>query len=321
MDLKKLDGLAFLDSSFPLPLDRPFTTRQAAGEGVTPRQLTWLVANGYLRRPIKGVLLATQAGDSTRLRCEALSLVVPEDCVVCDRHAGWLHGAEMVLAPNEHLDLRPISVFRPAGYGRLRNGLADSGERNLESSEIMELNGLRVTTPIRTAWDLGRVRWTDQAIAGIDAMLGLGVDKNEFLEGIERFKRMRWVTVLRAVGPLGDGRAQSPGESILRLRWIEALLPTPYLQLEVRGDGAVLIAILDIANPDLRYAAEYDGKEWHSSAEQRLHDRLRRDAVRDEGWVVDAFGSENLFGRQQNADARLRAGALAARRKFGSRVA
>ena len=40
-------------------------------------------------------------------------------------------GAEMVLAPNEHLELLPVSVFRPSGMGRLRNGLADSGERNL----------------------------------------------------------------------------------------------------------------------------------------------------------------------------------------------
>jgi putative AbiEi antitoxin of type IV toxin-antitoxin system len=320
MDLKKLEGLAFLDASCPLPLDRPFTTKQAQAEGVTLKQLTWLVRNGYLRRPIKGVFLAAQAGDSTHLRCQALSLVVPQDCVVCDRHAGWLLGAEMVLAPNEHLALRPISVFRPAGFGRLRNGLADSGERNLKDSEIIELDGLRVTTPIRTAWDLGRVRWTDQAIAGIDAMLALGVDKSEFLDGIERFRRMRWVTVLRAVGPLGDGRSQSPGESVLRLRWVEAQLPTPHPQLEVHRDG-VLIAILDIANSELRYAAEYDGKEWHSSTEQMKHDRLRRDDVRDEGWVVDAFGSENLFGRHQDVDARLRAGAIEARQKFGSRVA
>ena len=64
MDLKTLEGIKFLDSSFPLPLDRPFT-KQATAEGITPNQLTWLVQNGYLRRPIKGVLLATQAGDST----------------------------------------------------------------------------------------------------------------------------------------------------------------------------------------------------------------------------------------------------------------
>jgi hypothetical protein len=320
MDLGDLEGKAFLDSAFPLPLDRPFTAAHARVEGVNGDQLRWLVEHGFLRSPLKSVYLASQAGDSTLLRCQSLALAVPEDCVVCDRHAGWLLGAGMVLAPNEHLNLRPISVFRPSGMGRLRNELADSGERNLTEADVTEVGGIRVTTPLRTAWDLGRVRWTDRAIAGIDAMLRLGVDKSEFLGGIERFRRMRWVTTLRAVGPLGDGRSQSPGESVLRLRWIEAHLPTPRPQLEVFRDE-VLIAILDIANSDLRYAAEYDGAEWHTDPQQRRHDRTRRDSVRSEDWVVDAFVAENLFGRQQDAEARLVAGAAEARRRFGLRVA
>jgi hypothetical protein len=227
----------------------------------------------------------------------------------------------MVLAPNEHLDLRPISVFRPSGMGRLRNDLSDSGERNLTDADVIEVGGIRVTTPLRTAWDLGRVRWPDRAIAGIDAMLALpGFRRDEFLSGVERFRKMRWVTTLRAMAPLGDGRAQSPGESVLRLRWIEVHLPSPEAQLEVYREGA-LIAILDIANEDLRYAAEFDGVEWHTSPAQRQHDQERRDAVREEDWVVDAFVSAHLFGRGQDAEARLLAGAARARRRFGTHVA
>ena len=123
--------LPFLDETFPLPLDAPFTSSQALAEGVRPNLLTELCRLGLLRRPVKGVYVVSQLGDSVELRARALRLVVPEDCVICDRHAGWLHGAEMVLAPNEHVELRPVSVFRPAGMGRLRNGLTDSGERNL----------------------------------------------------------------------------------------------------------------------------------------------------------------------------------------------
>ena len=38
-------------------------------------------------------------------------LVVPADCVVVDRHAGWIAGAEMVLAPRGgHIALRPLIV-------------------------------------------------------------------------------------------------------------------------------------------------------------------------------------------------------------------
>lgn len=307
----------YLDDSFPLPKDLPFTTAMAKSAGLTHQKLRRLRRLGYLRRVIRGVYVGSHVPDSTALRCLALALVVPQDCVVVDRHAGWLAGAEMVLAPNEHIELRPISVFRPSGHGRLRNGLVDSGERNLCDSDIVELHGIRVTTPLRTACDLGRVRWTDQSIAGLDAMLRLGAfTHDELLGEVERFRGMRWVTTLRAIAPLADRRSQSPGESVLRLRWIEARLPSPEPQLAVHRQDR-LLAVLDLATGAIRYAAEYDGREWHSSDAQQVHDRERREALADESWVVDVFTSEDLFGPHANPEQRLRAGAHEAARLNG----
>ncbi|GAA2151272.1 hypothetical protein GCM10009844_33230 [Nocardioides koreensis] len=321
MDIRKYLGQPFLDDSFPLPLDMPFTTGQAKQQHVSADNLTKLCREGLLRRMLQGVYVAAQAGDSIPLRAHALSLVVPPDCVVCDRHAGWLHGATMVLRPNEHLELMPISVFRPSGNGRLRNGISASGERNLEPQDVVELHGLRVTTPLRTAWDLGRVRWTEPAISALDAMLRLDVfSREELLAGVERFRRMRWITTLRTMAPLADGRSESPGESVLRLRWIECSLPAPTPQYEVFRGGR-LLARLDLANPELRFAAEYDGAEWHSSPEQQQHDSLRRADVSHEDWLVLPFTSVNVFGRRANCEELLRSGARDARARFGHRIA
>ena len=52
-------------------------------------------------------------------------------------------------------------------------------------------------------------------------------EKADLVQGAARFRGMRWVTVLRELAPLADGRAESPGESVLRLRWIDLNLPTP----------------------------------------------------------------------------------------------
>lgn len=293
MDKRKLLGQPWLDADFPLPLDRPFTTAEARAEaGLSYDDLRFLVDNGFLRRPIRGVYVAAQIGDSIKLRCECLRLVVPDDAVICDRHAGWLHGAEMVLAPNEHLNLAPIAVFLPPGR-RLRSDLTDGGERQLLPSDIVEIDGIRVTTAIRTAWDLGRTRWTDRSLAAIDQMLRLKTfAKEEFVAGVGRFRGMRWVTVLRTMAPYADGRAESPPESVLRLRWIEANLPTPVPQLEVWIRDEFL-ARLDLANESLRYAAEYDGAEWHSSPEQRAHDLRRRTAAETRAdWLIAAFDKE-----------------------------
>lgn len=320
MDLKKLLNQPLLDGMFPLPLDGPFTFQMARAEGLTSRNLATLVEHGYLRRPVLGVYVAAQAGDSPQLRAQCIRLAVPEGCVVCDRHAGWLLGAEMILAPNEHLELRPISIFRPSGHGRLRNGLVDSGERNLAPTDILEVNGVAVTTPLRTAWDLGRTRYPEPAISGLDMMLRLGTfTREELLAGVERFRGQRWVTTLRLMAPLADGRAASPGESVLRLRWIQAGIAAPTPQLEVWEQGR-LVARLDLANEDLGYAAEYDGAEWHSSPEQQAHDRQRREEVSEVGWVVDAFTKEHVFGRHANADQLMREGVIRARQRLGRRV-
>ena len=293
-----------LDDTFPLPADAPFTAATARDAGVSRWHLGQLVAEGLLRCPIRGVYLSTALGDSLPLRAACLKLVAPPDCVVVDRHAGWLLGAEMVLAPGEHLEVRPLSLFRPSGHGRLRNGIARSGERWLREEDVTEIDGLPVTTPLRTAWDLGRVRWTDHAIAGIDQMMRLGTfGREEFLAGIEQFRRQRWVTTLRAVGPLADGRAESPPESVLRLRCVECHLPmTP--QLEVHRDGR-FIARLDLGNPDLLAGAEYDGVEWHSSPEQLEHDRARRRDATEEGYLIEVFRKEHLWGVRADAEARL----------------
>jgi hypothetical protein len=294
-----------LDAACNLPLDSPFTAAVARAEGVSRQLLTLWCRQGLLRQPLRRVYVVAQLPDSIRLRAECLALVVPEDCVICDRHAGWLLGAEMVLAPGEHLDVMPISVFRPSGHGRLRNGLSISGERNLRPEDITEVMGLAVTTVLRTAWDLGRVRSRERAISGMDQMLRLpGFPLAAFLAGIERFRGQRWVTTLRTLAPLADGRAESPPESILRLYWIDAGLPWPVPQLEVWVDG-VLIARLDIGHPGIFYAVEYDGVEWHSSLEQVAHDLRRRLAVREQGYTVDAFTKVNVFGHHRDVDLRL----------------
>jgi hypothetical protein len=319
MDLTRMLRLPLLDDTFPLALDEPFTFRQASDAGLTSRNLATLVERGFLRRPVQGVYLACQAGDSPRLRAQCIRLVVPDGAVVCDRHAGWLLGAEMILAPREHLALRPITIFRPSGMGRLRNGLADSGERNLTPDDVTEVDGIPVTTPLRTTCDLGRTRFPEPAVAGMDAMLRLGAFSHEELLGaVERFRGMRWVTTLRLVAPLADGRAASPGESVLRLRWVEAALPPPVLQHEVWLPGR--LAVLDLAAPELLYAAEYDGAEWHSTPEQLEHDRERREALSDGGWIIDPFRAEHVFGVRANADLVMRQNAARARQRLGSRM-
>jgi hypothetical protein len=88
------------------------------------------VRAGLLVAPVHGVLYAAQLTDSLELRLACLRLVVPENAVVTDRTAAWLHGAPMVLQPNAHLRLPPLDLFLPPGGG-IRRELVRSGQRQL----------------------------------------------------------------------------------------------------------------------------------------------------------------------------------------------
>lgn len=298
-----------LDDTCGVPLDSPFTAAVARAEGVSGQRLSQWCREGRLRQPIRRVYVAAQVPDSTLLRAHCLALVAPPDCVIVDRHAGWLHGAEMALAPNEHLNVMPVHMFRPSGHGRLRNGLVISGERNLIDVDITEVHGLPVSTKLRTAWDLGRSRSRQRSLAGMDQMLRLpNFPYDAFLCGVERFRGQRWVINLRSLAPLASGKAESPGESALRLGWYDVGLPDPEPQLEIWEEG-YRIARVDVGNPELGYGTEYNGDEWHSSEEQRLHDEERLGRVGRHLYVVDEFTKVNVYGPARNLEPLLVAGA------------
>ncbi len=237
---------------------------------------------------------------------ECVRLVVPPDGVVTDRTAGWLHGTDMVLAPNDHLVVPAMSVFQSPGK-RLRNDVTASGERRLRRRDVMDLSGVRLTTPLRTACDLGRFLQRDAALAAMDAMMRVGgFSLDELLTETSRFKGYRGVRQLRALAPLVDLGSESFGESALRLRWYDAGgLPRPETQIFVELPNLLTHARLDIGSRELQYAAEYDGAAFHGP-DRAEHDAVRRESLRSEGWIVSVFTKDDVFGRQQRAESILR---------------
>lgn len=307
--------------SFPLSLDEPFTRAEANRAGIPDRQLRALVKECFVRNPIRAVYVSTLLPDDLDLRVRILAKVVPEGCFVADRTAGWLHGANMILAPNDHLQTPRVSLFHPAGQGRTRLAIADSGERDVRSEDLMSLGDVLVTTPLRTALDLGRSLHRAQALAAMDALLRLGVfDLAQLLANVERFAKRRGVRQLRFLAPLADGRSASPGESATRLHWWDAGLPRPELQIPHVEHGRE-VYYLDMGLPELRFAAEYDGEKWHSEREDVEHDRRRRAYLRRvEGWQIEEFRRENVYGLQQDADWTLRDAIVVARDTFDRRT-
>jgi Transcriptional regulator, AbiEi antitoxin len=322
MTLPFLAGVpALLDDRFPLPLDGPFTTAEARKEGISAERLTSLVRSGLLRRPVKGVYVAAQVTDSQSLRGRILSLVVPPGSVVTDWSACWFWTG--IDRPGSHLACPPLSVFRFRGHERLRNPLVESGQRSLRPSDVVAVDGhISVTTPIRTAWDLGRFSPRILAIGGMDALVRHGpFDVDELVDGVERFRKQRGVVRLRSLAPVVDPRSESMGESSLRLRWLDAPgMPQPQLQIPVRDAAGQVIFRIDLGVEELRFGAEYDGEEWHSSEEDRKHDDSRRAELKgSHRWHIVVFRREDVYGQHEDATTRLPGALVEARRTLHSR--
>lgn len=315
MDISQWLRLPHLNGSFPLSTTHPFTLTSALDAGVRRPWLADLCRAGLLRNPIKGVYLASQIADDTASRLECLRLVTPSDAVVVDRHAGWAQGANMLLLPNEHLHALPISMFLPNGRGRLRNKLADSGERTFAEKDLTVVNGVRMTTPLRTALDLGRQRWPEPALTALDALHRLGdFTIEELLGEIDRFKGMRWITTLRLVAPHTDGRSQSGGETVVRWRWKHLPVPPPEPQVAVRSRGRV--AFIDVGNDDLRFGVEFQGIEWHTGSENEAKDEARSGWLSDdEDWIIEPAWTPDVYGRNARIEDIILDGVRRARRR------
>jgi hypothetical protein len=300
--------LALMELVGRLPAEGPFTSSYARECGVSYAALRHLVSDGVLVHPIKGVYYRTSIRESLGLRVQMLRLVTPSRAVVVDRTAAWLWGAQRVLAPGAHLEVPRVSMFCPPG-SRLRNKLVDSGQRMLRPSDIEVIDGLKVTTPLRTACDVGRLLHRDQAIGVMDALAAVGgFGSGRLVEEASRFKGFRGVRQLRFLGSLVDSESGSPGESTLRLRFVEIPLPRPRCQVEVPAPNGRSYFI-DIGLREHRFGAEYFGEDFHG-VDDAEHDEARLSWLRDElGWTVVVARRHNVYGHEQDVDGLLVAGA------------
>lgn len=284
-----------LGSQCPLPLDRPFTPAGAEALAVSRRQLRALVREGLVRPVLRGVYAAAQAPNNLALRAAALALVLPDAAVVVDRTAAWLHGVD-ILPRSARYRVPPLDVAHTSD-SRMRRPEVTGQRRELIATDLTEIEGIKVTTALRTSLDLGRTLWRFDALAAIDGFLRIGVPHDLMSAEMARFRGYRGVRQLRRLVPLGDGRAESPGESALRLHWYDAGLGRPELQWWVYADDGTPLFRLDIADPEIRQAAEYDGEEDHTEPEDRKYDEDRRLWLREErSWTLSAFRKEPVYG-------------------------
>jgi hypothetical protein len=170
---------------------------------------------------------------------------------------------------------------------RRREAGVEVWEERIEPDEIDVVDGMRVTTPARTALDLARRYRLGLAIASIDALAQATELKQADIELlVDRYKGRRGMKGARAALEMVDGGAQSPKETWLRLLLVRAGFPRPQTQIPVRNEWGWPEAYLDMGWEDIKVAIEYDGDQHRSSRYQYVKDIRRLERLARMGWIV-----------------------------------
>lgn len=268
----------------PLPTE-PFTTATAASLGHDRKQLSRLVGEGVLRRPFTGVYLRAEVPMTMEVRARAARLVMSEHSVLCDRTAAWIWGVD-VFGWAEHDVLPPLESYVLRHHEPTRRRDCHGGTRDLRPEDWCEVEGVRVTTPLRTALDLACNLRARDGLAAMDALARAhGFTREELSVLLRRYRRRRGVVQARRLVPLVDPRAESHPESWVREVLNSHGIEVPELQYWVDRDGLPTYR-LDLAWPRARIAVEYDGVDHHTSPEDRARDEERRTWLREQGWYV-----------------------------------
>jgi hypothetical protein len=165
----------------------------------------------------------------------------------------------------------------------------------LRDDEVVLVDGVPVTGPVRTALDVARSLSHEAAVVMLDAALHGGLLSAAGLR--DRLPDLLGVPGSRAAAraiAAADGRSESVGESRSRIALHRLGLPPSDLQLEVRTVGGRLIARTDFAWTGPRLVGEFDGRikygrllrPGQDPGDAVFEEKRREDAIRDEGWGV-----------------------------------
>ncbi len=265
----------------PRPFRRPAALRRAVFVGrdairdglLTRRQLR----NPAWRPIIRGVYADSDLHVDHGLKIRAATLAIPSDAVITGVSAAWMWGVRLA-TPNDPVDV--VTRRRLGLAKRLRVRTSP-----VPDTDVQETGGVRVTTPLRTAWELALRLSLSEAVTYCDAMARLGrVDPTGLAGYILDRPGEHGCRIAGRVFSLVDSRSESPQESRLRVHMALADLPPPVPQYEIRLDGE-FVARVDFAWPDLKVAVEYDGI-WHADAGQLVRDRERLNRLQAAGWYV-----------------------------------
>ncbi|CDO86721.1 hypothetical protein BN973_01066 [Mycobacterium triplex] len=260
---------------------QPFIGSEALASGTLSRHQL----RARYRAVLPNVYLPKGIEPSLELRVVAAWLWSKRRGIVAGAAAAALHGSQWIPdgVPVELIYSNPRT---PSGVLTRRETLLDN--------EIQLIDRLNVTTPERTAFDIGRRGAIRSAVVRLDALArATGLKVDDALRVAKNHPHSPGLRRLETALDLVDAGAQSPRESYLRLLLIDAGLPRPQTQIPVLGVDGIPVAYLDLGWEDCMVAVEYDGDHHRTDRRQYVKDIRRLETLEQMGWIVVRIVAED----------------------------
>ncbi|MBM7791119.1 type IV toxin-antitoxin system AbiEi family antitoxin domain-containing protein [Tenggerimyces flavus] len=265
--------------------------QQAFALGYSDKQIKARIRRGEWEHVRRGVYVdgpAWRAMDALgrhRVSIQAVRLTLNDDAVVSHISAAILHGWDSWRVP-----LDTVTVTREPPQHPRREAGVDHHVATLAADEVVEIRGMRVTSPERTMVDVARSYAFEQAVVLCDGALRSGAALGRALELYLR--QSQWPGARHALPAIefADGGSESVGESRLRVLCHRHGLPRPILQAPIYGLDGCVIARGDLLFEDERTLVEFDGKLKYGRGarfdvdprEVLFKEKRREDAIREE---------------------------------------
>lgn len=262
---------------------------------------------------------ATSPVDHHRLRAAASVFAIAGPAYLFAVSAAQRHGL-----PFDRATLGQVHIIRPLGRDsralrRRVTGIdrltpAVVHQHTLTSEDLVELEGVpSVNRPLAavSAASMASLEW---AVVTLDAAAWQSPETMEQLGGLaDEWGRLRGIGTVRAAMPWVRTGAQTPLESLSRVRLVQGGLPEPRLQVPLY-DADGLIGYVDMLWEDLGVVGEADGAVKYLSGTVLLDEKRREDRIRALGLAVVRWSWDDIMREPTKVAARIRAAAHAGRR-------
>ena len=256
----------------------PLTRAQALAAGCTARHISTLLRTTWTA-PLRGIYVETALleGDPERRHVvlAAAHVLASGATVVASHRTGALV---------HHLPLlgKPPTVPQRTRSPRRAGDRADAPGLHvaqLDPTSTTTVDGVPVTVLSRTVCDVARTTPFRAGVVTADAALRAGLSAEELHAEAQRCSRWPGARAARRVAAFGDGRAETPLESITRVAYAEQGLPAPETQVEVYAPDGSFVALVDFLWRAQRTVGEADGMGKYDQPGVGRREKLREPSL------------------------------------------